>query len=159
MRYPARSQSRPCWRNRPMPPNSIRLPSFTPRHRLTRVCVWVSWGPVRVIAPDTPAPAMSTAPIVTTHRTVHRPMGGVIGCDGARAGVVMHLVIVFLFNVAGLVNQRVFVVGECVLCGFLDVVGGVREIFERGDGVRAEVEGSIASDGSGAEPEEPVQRY
>lgn len=142
-----------------MPPNSIRLPPFTPRHRLARVCVWVSWGSVRVIAPDTPAPAMPTAPIVATHRTVCRPMDRVIGCDGARAGVVVHLVIVFLFDVAGLVDQCVFVVGECVLCSFLDVVGGVREFFERGDRVRAEVEGSIAGDGSGAEPEEPVQRY
>lgn len=87
---------------------------------------------------------MSAVPIVTTHdtttpampgdRTVGGPVCGVVGCYGARAGVVVHFVIVFLFDVAGLVNQRVFVVrGECVLCGFLDVVGGAREVFERRD--------------------------
>lgn len=66
-----------------------------------------------------------------------------------------------LFNVAGLGDQRVFVVGgECVLCGFLDVVGRGGEVFERGDGVRAEVKCGVTGDGSGGKPEEPIEwRY
>lgn len=70
----------------------------------------------------------------------------------------MHVVVVLLFSVAGLGDQRVFVVGrKCVLCGFLDVVGGGGEVFERGDGVRAEVKGSVAGDGSGGKPEKPIE--
>lgn len=70
----------------------------------------------------------------------------------------VQVVIVLLLNVAGLSDQRVFVVGgECIFCGFLDVIGGDREVFEGGDGVGAEEEGRIPGDGGGAEPEKPAE--
>lgn len=74
-----------------MSPNTIRFPSLTPRYRLAWVCVWVSRFPVRVIAPDAPAPTVSTTPVVATHSTTASAMPGnrsmygavcrVVGCD------------------------------------------------------------------------------
>lgn len=81
---------------------------------------------------------------------MHGAVGGVVGCDRTSAGVVVYVIVVLLFDVAGLGNQRVFIVGgECVLCGFLDVAGGVCEVFKGGDGMRTEVECGVAGDGSG----------